>query len=665
MEPEEGERRSSPPPSQTVTSRREQYLIAKRPGPRAGGVEPLDFNALKAALERDPEITIKRTLTPSGFGPLAAGLSGQQAIIVAEMPKEHAEQMGRLPQIVVERDHPLAFGDATTPFMCDPGVLVPHGAGHTVTVRVIGKEEVPIEGANVFALADGWPAQAVTEANGQAQITLFAESVASVQGLYVKPKGEYWSRWIPDPALDPNQPNVVSLTPLEQTFPNFPDQEVIGWGLKAMRLDQLPTTFRGNGVRVAVVDSGLATSHPDLQSVVKGGHDAVTQNPRGWEHDEVGHGSHCAGIIAGLDDGKGIRGIAPGAEVFAIKVLPGGRFSTLIEALNRCVELQVDLVNLSLGSEHSSELLEDRIRELKELGIACIVAAGSSGGPVQYPASSPHVLAVSAVGKHGEFPADSYHGQEIWEGSPDGAEEYFSAAFTCSGPEVDVCAPGVAILSCVPPNTYGVWDGTSMAAPHVTGLAALVLAHHPDFQGPFKARNATRVERLFQILWQSARPLNLGDPNRTGAGMPDAVNALLISQPEMQALRPEELVQRLVTVLESSQAMPPERATVVQQLVAALQQAAMTPMTAAAPTVGLDSRFALKQLRGAMQQAGLLPSKGRRAAFEAIRRATGAQQPGGSRISGAGSQAYTGISEPGNGWPMRQLTEVMRSSGLI
>jgi hypothetical protein len=204
-----------------------------------------------------------------------------------------------------------------------------------------------------------------------------------------------------------------------------------------------------------------------------------------------------------------------------------------------------------------------------------------------------------------------------------------------------------------------------MAAPHVTGLAALVLAHHPDFQGPFKSRNTTRVERLFQILWQSARPLNLGDPNRTGAGMPDAVNALLISQPEMQALRPEELVQRLVTVLESSQATPSERATVVQQYVAALQQAAMTPMTGAAPTVGLDPRFALKQLRGAMQQAGLLPSKGRRAAFDAFRRATGVQQPGGSRISGAGSPAYTGISEPGNGWPMRQLTEVMRNSGLI
>jgi len=665
MESEERGRRGSSPPQQTVTSRQEQYLIARRPGPNAPGVEPLDFNAVKAALERDPEISIKRTLTPSGFQPLATGLPGQQAVIVAEMPKERAEQMGRLPQLVVERDYPLAFGDVTAPFMCNPGVLVPHGTGQALTVRVTSKEGAPVEGANVYVLGDGCPAQAVTESNGQAQITLFAESVASVQGLYVKPRGEYWSRWIAEPTLDPNQPNVVSLTPLEQTFPNFPDQEVVGWGLKAMRLDQLPATFRGSGVRVGLVDSGLATSHQDLQGVAKGGYDAVTQNPRAWDQDEVGHGSHCAGIIAGLDDGRGIRGIAPGAEVFAIKVLPGGRFSNLIEALNRCVELQVDLVNLSLGSEHSSELLEDRIREMKELGIACIVAAGSSGGPVQYPASSPHVLAVAAVGKQGEFPADSYHGKQVWEGSPDGAEEYFSAAFTCSGPEIDVCAPGVAILSCIPPNTYGVWDGTSMAAPHVTGLAALVLAHHPDFQGPFKSRNAARVERLFQVLRQSARPLNLGDPNRTGAGMPDAINALLISQPEGQGLRPDELVQRLVALLESSQITPSDRAAVVQQCVVALQQAAMTPMAAAAPTVGLDPRFALKQLRGAMQQAGLLPSKGRRAAFDAMRRTAGVQLPGGLPSSGAGSQAGRGISEPGNGWPMHQLTEAMRYAGLI
>jgi subtilisin family serine protease len=657
MEFKESERRAPPSPQQaatsrpSVTSRRQPYLIASRPASLAGAGETLDLNALREALERDPEITIMRTLTPTGFGPLATGRPGARAIIVAEMPKERAEQMSRLPQLVVEPDHPLLLCGPTVPFLCDPGVLMPHGAGPALTIRVTGKDEVPVEGASVFLFGSTWPAQAATDANGEAQVTFFGESLAAVRGLYAKPRAQYWSRWVPEPELDATRPNVVALMPLDQTFPNFPDQEVTGWGLRAMRIDQLPTSYRGHGVRVAVVDSGLAAGHQDLTGVVKGGHDVIGQNTQTWDRDEIGHGSHTAGIIAGLDNGKGIRGIAPDAELFAIKVFPDGRFSHLIEALDRCIELQVDIVNLSFGSNQSSELLDDKIREAKELGVACVVAAGSSSGPVQFPASSPHVLAVAAVGRQGEFPAESYHATQVWEGSPDASEEYFSARFTCFGPEIDVCAPGVAVLSCVPPNDYAVWDGTSVAAPHVTGLAALVLAHHPDFQNPFKARNAARVERLFQILRQSARPLNLGDPNRTGAGMPDAINALLLLRPEV---RPEELLPRLLAVVEAAQTTPAERAALVQQILATFQQAGVTPGAVSAPAPSLDPRFALKQLRGAMQQAGLLPSKGRRAALSAMQRASGAEP----------SAAAAGAM-PGNGWPMRQLTEVMRRGGLL
>jgi subtilisin family serine protease len=656
MEFKESARRASPPPPQaatsrpSVTSRRQQYLIASRPASLAGGGETLDLTALREALERDPEITIMRTLTPTGFGPLATGRPGARAIIVAEMPRERAEQMSRLPQLVVEPDHSLVLCEPTVPFLCDPGVLMPHGAGPTLTIRVTGKDEAPVEGASVFLFGSTWPAQAVTDANGEAQVTFFGESLSAVRGLYVKPRAQYWSRWVPEPELDASRPNVVALTPLDETFPTFPNQEVTGWGLRAMRIDQLPTNYRGHGVRVAVVDSGLAVGHQDLAGVVKGGHDVIGQNTQTWDRDEIGHGSHAAGIIAGLDNGKGIRGIAPDAELFAIKVFPDGRFSHLIEALDRCIELQIDIVNLSFGSNQESELLDDKIREAKELGVACVVAAGSSSGPVQFPASSPHVLAVAAIGRQGEFPAESYHATQVWEGSPDASEEYFSARFTCFGPEIDVCAPGVAILSCVPPNDYAVWDGTSVAAPHVTGLAALVLAHHADFQGPFKVRNAARVERLFQILRQSARPLNLGDPNRTGAGMPDAINALLLSRPEV---RPEELLQRLLAVVEAAQTTPAERAALVQQILAAFQQVGVTPGAVSAPAPSADPRFALKQLRGAMQQAGLLPSKGRRAALSAMQRAGGAEP----------SAAAAGPMQ-GNGWPMRQLTEAMRSSGL-
>jgi hypothetical protein len=223
-----------------------------------------------------------------------------------------------------------------------------------------------------------------------------------------------------------------------------------------------------------------------------------------------------------------VQGFAPAAEIHACRIFPGGRFSDLVSALDYCMEQGVDVVNLSLGGGDPSRIVEERIIRAKSMGIACIVAAGNSGGPVQFPASTQHVLAVAAMGRWGEFPEDSYHATQALEGFTPGSTPngYFPARFSCFGPEIDVCAPGVAIVSSLPPDGFGAWDGTSMAAPHVAGMAALVLAHHPDFRGAFRARDARRVERLFQIIKETATPLGFGDTARTGAGMPDVPRAL-------------------------------------------------------------------------------------------------------------------------------------------
>jgi subtilisin family serine protease len=139
-------------------------------------------------------------------------------------------------------------------------------------------------------------------------------------------------------------------------------------------------------------------------------------------------------------------------------------------------------------------------------------------------------MTVAAIGRVNEFPADSYHAQTVTQVVD--ANGFFSASFSCYGPEVSVCAPGVAITSCVPENSYAAWDGTSMAAPHVTGLAALALAHHPDFRGSGQMRSAARVERLFQIIKQSCQPLMLGDQRRTGFGLPDTLRAVGLAAPQ-------------------------------------------------------------------------------------------------------------------------------------
>jgi len=130
----------------------------------------------------------------------------------------------------------------------------------------------------------------------------------------------------------------------------FPRQQIISWGQRAMRLDQLPANFRGQRTKVAVVDSGAANTHQDLQGV-RFGFDVINKkvDPSTWNQDAISHGSHCAGVIAGADNAVGVRGFAPDAEVHACKLFPGGQISQLIDALEHCIEKQIDIVNLSLG----------------------------------------------------------------------------------------------------------------------------------------------------------------------------------------------------------------------------------------------------------------------------------------------------------------------------
>lgn len=528
-----------------------QYMVAKQDDLQAmmfGAFVPLgsagpsvDFESVVQQLNADPDVAVVRTIAPQSLGLLSNTPSPLQRVVVARMAPAKATELGRLPGVILEEDALVALAPVQAPHGIadphDPSVLIPFGVTARWDLRIVGPRNEGVEGASVYLYGSGVPVQGVTDATGNVSLTLMNESQPKPRALYVNPRADYWSLWVDDPELDSGAPTPITLEPLSAQLQGLPRQQVIGWGERSMRLDQLPPQMRGAGVRVAVIDSGAALSHPDLADVAAG-LDLTVDPPDAdsWSDDSVAHGSHCTGIVAGRDDGFGIRGFAPDAEIHAIKIFPGGRLSSLLDALDYCLTNQIDLVNMSLGTGQPSQLILQKIAQAKQQGIACIVAAGNSGDAVQFPGSSPDVLTVAAIGRVGEFPEQSFHARQVW--APDGAvnppttvDGFFAAKFSCHGPEVDVAGPGVAVLSSVPAKGFAAWDGTSMATPHITGLAALTLAHHPDFTGPYKARDAARVERLFEIIRQSATPMDIGDVARTGAGLPDAPRALGLDAP--------------------------------------------------------------------------------------------------------------------------------------
>lgn len=518
-----------------IRQRKSQFLVAPR---RHGsmqmmGLAPLSFSVVEQALRDAPDIDVIDKIVPKqAVGALGSMGGGAMdgGVLVALMNEEKASALAvqAQGQLIVEPDQSLQLLDThyAQPAMVSCNLPL-SGAAFTAEFLVTGEGGKPVAGAEVYLFGSLLPAQGVSDASGRVKLVLYGESAGSVRQLYVKPRADYWSFCQQQPDVSDSELNIIALRPLSEwpTLKHFPRQQLLTWGQRAMRVDQLPPTYRGQGIRIAVIDSGCATTHADLAQVSHG-YDIVNKarDTSTWTVDNIAHGSHCTGVIAGLDSSSGIRGFAPDAEIHACKLFPGGQVSQLIEALEYCIEKQIDVVNLSLGGAQPSEALEQQIVRAKQAGIACIVAAGNSGGPVQYPGSSPNVLTVAAIGRINEFPGDSYHTQTMT--SQVDVNGFFAARFSCYGPEIAVCAPGVAITSSVPDNNFAAWDGTSMAAPHVTGLAALVLAHHPEFRSAWRIRSAERVERLFQIIKMSCQPLMLGDPRRTGFGLPDAPRAV-------------------------------------------------------------------------------------------------------------------------------------------
>jgi subtilisin family serine protease len=505
--PRAGARTSRPDPG--VRTQPDRFLLAALP--------PADMRAITSQLDRDQSCRVLRTLTGSG----PAGFPGAA---VVEMTPEHAAMLAAYPGIHLEPDYTADRTDTVLP----PAVT------QRVAFEVLDDGMRPIEGATVTMTDSGFPVTGYTGPDGRAEITVAPETLIAPTAIEIHPPRGCWPVRVPRPLLGKDGPVRVICTRITTTYPEFPERALDSWGARVMGFGGLPPTYRGSGVRVALIDSGVATGHPDLSGRIEHGRDLIGRDEeKGWQEDLTGTGTHHATLIAGRDDGTGIVGLAPEAEIHVCRVSPGGSAADLIEALDYCIEQQVDVAMVGACIPEQSLLLAAKIEEAQRNGIACIAAGHSADGPC-WPAALPQVLAVGAIGQLGTFPPEDTDTATLTSQlTPEG---FFIPVFSSGGPDspaVDCCAPGVAVISGLPPSSYGPLSSTGTAAAHVTALAALILAHHPLFRRepgrPDVTRDSARPARLLEVIRGSCRPLPQLDPTRTGAGIPDAAVALSVA----------------------------------------------------------------------------------------------------------------------------------------
>jgi subtilisin len=522
-EPHSGTAESNRAAGGGLTRRKRGYLIALRSS--SGLAEPR-ADAIHEALAQMEDVEIVRRLRPKGFKGLDVGARLARDIIVARMDEQRAEALRQSAQVLVEPDARLGVSQVALATPWSSRAAPTPRRRQEIGFRILGAADQPLAGAGVTVFGRNFTSQAITDRSGTASVAIFDADgdLEDIHAVYVQPAADYWECFVQQPVLAAAEVNVVRLDPLFPASAKTAGENRAAWGRRLMHLDRLANGQAGAplgaGVKIGLIDSGCDNSHPMLRHITRGVDLSRGDGAKDWTRDEIGQGTHCAGIIAGVGgSGPGVSGIAPGAEIHVFKLSPGGHVSDLIEALDQCIERHIDIACIGVSADQASELVVQKIIEARLAGVACIVAAGDDGGPVRFPAAAPGVLSVSAIGRLGEFPPQTHHG---WTAIPEliGPSGLFAANFSAAGPQIGVCAPGVAVISSAPDGGFAARDGTAIAAAHVTGLAAQVLSRHPLFQGAYRGRDDARVHALFELIASSASP-PVFDLARVGAGLPD------------------------------------------------------------------------------------------------------------------------------------------------
>ncbi len=307
-------------------------------------------------------------------------------------------------------------------------------------------------------------------------------------------------------AVHPTRPALTGTAVPATAAPGAPSDDPVRpqqWALQALDAEAAWLGSRGEGVVVAVLDTGVDAGHPDLVGRVLPGTDTVSDDrlpDRTGRTDPDGHGTHVAGIVAATAGNRtGVAGIAPGAVVLPVRVLDSygsGWDSDIAEGVLWAVANGADVINLSLGGPRPSSVLAGSLAHAHDEGVLVVAAVGNErrqGNPVQYPAAYPDVLGVGAV----------QPGLQV-------------ASYSGTGAQVDLVAPGSGVVSTID-RGYRQLDGTSMATPYVAGSAALVLA---------ASDGTASASAVAAALTSTARDLGpAGRDSTSGAGLVQPLGA--------------------------------------------------------------------------------------------------------------------------------------------
>lgn len=311
------------------------------------------------------------------------------------------------------------------------------------------------------------------------------------------------------------EPLAYKLNRIEKVYNNSTVNQTVGWGLINSKVPESWISSQGEGVTVMVLDSGKP-NHPDLACQDK---DVVSEDkiiindvkdldknfvPEETIFDLNGHHTHCAGIIAARNNSIGMVGVAPKANIISAKVLNrkgSGKIQAINSALKYALEIKPDVISISAGFTRANGEMHSIIKELYNLGIPVVCAAGNGGKRqgVIWPAKYPETIAVGAFDPQGNVP-------------------HFSA----KGKHLDFSAPGVSIMSTWIEGKYAELSGTSMACPFISGAIALLISKHKKLLESGLDDSINSVEKIKTSLIECSNDMGpIGKDKQWGFGVID------------------------------------------------------------------------------------------------------------------------------------------------